>query len=559
MKNKGNAAFAAGRYAESVEQFSQAISLGATHVLYSNRSAAYASLRNWEAALKDAEKAIELKGDWAKGWGRKGAALQGMGLFKEAKETYQRGLELEPENLQLKKGLEAVETELQTASSSIPSVDNIFSDPKLWEKLRADPKMSSYLNEPDFIQIINELKADPKSLTKHIRDPRVMQAFATMLGVQMNVPEQPAPNTGGARQSSFPKEQPPFDNTSGGTKETFAPKSLTLEQEQAQKEKELGNNAYKKKDFETALGHYDRAISLDSENISLLTNKAAVYFEMQDYEACIALCEEAVNKGREIYADFKLIAKALGRIGSAHEKKGDLSLAIAYYQKSLTEHRTADILEKLRNAEKTLEIQEKNAYRNPQIAEQERNAGNELFKQGSYADALKHYSEAIKRDECDPRGWSNRAACYLKLAAVPEGLKDCEKAISLDPTFVKAYIRKAALLHLKRDFNDALTALDAASSADKEHKHTAEIHSMMSKIYADIQRTQHSTGGNTDEERLRNASQNPEIREILTDPVMMQILKQMQEDPRAAAEHMRNPEIATKIRKLVAAGIVKTQ
>ena len=38
---------------------------------------------------------------------------------------------------------------------------------------------------------------------------------------------------------------------------------------------------------------------------------------------------------------------------------------------------------------------------------------------------------------------------------------------------------------------------------------------------------------------------------------MNQILKQMQEDPAAIKEHMKNPQIAAKFRKLVAAGIIK--
>lgn len=39
-------------------------------------------------------------------------------------------------------------------------------------------------------------------------------------------------------------------------------------------EKELGNAAYKRKDFETALEHYRKAIELDPTNASFLTNKA---------------------------------------------------------------------------------------------------------------------------------------------------------------------------------------------------------------------------------------------------------------------------------------------
>lgn len=52
--------------------------------------------------------------------------------------------------------------------------------------------------------------------------------------------------------------------------------NLTPEQREAEKEKELGNEAYKKKDFETALKHYEKAAEVDPTNITYLTNKAGM-------------------------------------------------------------------------------------------------------------------------------------------------------------------------------------------------------------------------------------------------------------------------------------------
>ena len=49
---------------------------------------------------------------------------------------------------------------------------------------------------------------------------------------------------------------------------------LTEAQRTAEKEKELGNEAYKKKDFDTALSHYEKAIGADPINITYMTNKA---------------------------------------------------------------------------------------------------------------------------------------------------------------------------------------------------------------------------------------------------------------------------------------------
>lgn len=102
LKAKGNEAFKAGQFTQAVDFFSQAIAVdGSNHVLYSNRSAAYASLQDFSKALDDANKAIEIKPDWPKGYSRKGAALHGLKDFDECIGAFKKGLELDPSNEQV--------------------------------------------------------------------------------------------------------------------------------------------------------------------------------------------------------------------------------------------------------------------------------------------------------------------------------------------------------------------------------------------------------------------------------------------------------------------------
>lgn len=61
-----------------------------------------------------------------------------------------------------------------------------------------------------------------------------------------------------------------------------------------------------------------------------------------------------------------------------------------------------------------------------------------------------------------------------------------------------------------------------------------------------------------DPEKARErALQDPEIQGILRDPTMRLLLEQMSQDPHATREHLKNPEIFSKLMKLRSAGIVQ--
>jgi len=138
-----------------------------------------------------------------------------------------------------------------------------------------------------------------------------------------------------------------------------------------------------------------------------------------------------------------MIAKILGRIGTAYAAKNDLQSAKKYYQKSLAEHRDAAILAKLQATEKAIVESERQAYIDPAKSAIAREDGNAAFKRGDFAGAVKLYEESIKRDPSDARGYNNRAAAYMKLMALAEALKDAEKAIEVDPTFGEFSFRLA--------------------------------------------------------------------------------------------------------------------
>ena len=67
------------------------------HLLFSNRSYAYASLNQFAEALNDAEKVVQLRPDWPKGFFRKGSALYGLGQYEDAVIAFLQCLALDKE------------------------------------------------------------------------------------------------------------------------------------------------------------------------------------------------------------------------------------------------------------------------------------------------------------------------------------------------------------------------------------------------------------------------------------------------------------------------------
>lgn len=208
---------------------------------------------------------------------------------------------------------------------------------------------------------------------------------------------------------------------------------MLSEKAAADEEKTKGNAAYKARNFDEAITHYQKAWEL-YKDITYLNNLSAAYFEKGDYEKSVEEAQKAVDEGREIRADFKLIAKytypikyannrAFGRMGTNYVKMGDYAKAIDYFQRSLTEHRTPEILAKLRDAEKTKAEHERLSYIDPVKADEAREEGNALFKKADFPGAVKAYTEAIKRAPEDPRGYANRAAAYIKLVSFPDAVK----------------------------------------------------------------------------------------------------------------------------------------
>jgi stress-induced-phosphoprotein 1 len=396
----------------------------------------------------------------------------------------------------------------------------MFNDPQLYQKLAKNPKTSPYLADPAFMAKLQSLAKNPGQMGQELGDPRMLQVMSVLLGIDLSMgdPSAGGPSARGqeheedvpmpdARPSSRaqpPKEPEPEPEPEPEDEEAIAARKA---KEAAEAEKKLGTENYKKRQFDAAIEHYSKAWELHKD-ITYLTNLSAAKFEKGEYEGAIEACEKAIEEGRQIRADFKIIAKAYARVGSSYEKMGDLAKAITNYQKSLTEHRTPEVLAKFKAAEKAKITAEKNAYIDPEKGEEARQLGAEKFKEADWPGAVEAYTEMTKRLPDDPRGYSNRAAALIKLLAFPEAVQDCDEAINRDPSFIRAYLRKAQALFGMKEYNKCLDVCQEAMEHDEGSKNQREIEQQQQKA---LEAQYSARAGETEEQTAERIQRDPDI------------------------------------------------
>ena len=136
--------------------------------------------------------------------------------------------------------------------------------------------------------------------------------------------------------------------------------------------------------------------------------------------------------------NFDNYAKVLARKGRILELQDNIDEAVQTYEKSLLENYQPKISAKVKELKREQIKRQEQAYINPELSEQHRNKGNEHFKNSSFAEAIKEYEEAVKRNPNDVRPHNNLASCFIKLMRYDAALTEVEKCLNIDENNIKA-------------------------------------------------------------------------------------------------------------------------
>ncbi|KAM0725769.1 Small glutamine-rich tetratricopeptide repeat-containing protein alpha [Formica fusca] len=213
LKNEGNALMKQEKHHEALANYTKAIQLdGRNAVYYCNRAAVHSKLGNHALAIKDCHTALSIDPSYSKAYGRLGLAYSSLERHKEAKESYEKALAMEPDNESYRNNLQLAEEKLAQlgVNQNLPNMPGgmdlsaLLSNPALMNMARqmlSDPTMqnmmcnlmSGNVEEGGRMEVLIEAG---QQLAQQMQNanPELIESLRRQMGGNPNDPEPPQQN-----------------------------------------------------------------------------------------------------------------------------------------------------------------------------------------------------------------------------------------------------------------------------------------------------------------------------------------------------------------------------
>ncbi|KAG8722149.1 hypothetical protein FRC08_006598, partial [Ceratobasidium sp. 394] len=221
---------------------------------------------------------------------------------------------------------------------------------------------------------------------------------------------------------------------------------------QAEKIKELGNDQFRQGSYEAAIEHYSKAITLNPNEPSYLTNRAASYMALKRFAPALADCQAAAS-----LQSASPVPKTLLRLARCHLALGDTAACLAALRD--LPGTTPGVLDVRRRAEalelhlkRFREAREKDEWGVARLALEQAVESLEgdvpvqwrcwrvecEVARGSWAGAQNAVSDALRLAPNSPDVLTLRAQILFLTNQIPKAVQHAQQALRLDPDHTPA-------------------------------------------------------------------------------------------------------------------------
>lgn len=255
--------------------------------------------------------------------------------------------------------------------------------------------------------------------------------------------------------------------------------------------KQAGNDRFKTGQYGEATSLYSQAIKeleksskKSPEDLGILySNRAASYLKDGNCAECVKDCNmslevypfnvksllrraaayEALERYRLAYVDYKTALQIDCNIAAAHDGTNRMTKALTEadglsWREKLPPIPTVPLSVRQKLTQQTATSQPKQpapqqngtkatnptgpSDKDVKKAQTLKEEGNALVKKGEHKKAIEKYSQSLQHNPTEVTTYTNRALCYLSLKQYRDAVRDCDEALMIDSSNVKALYRR---------------------------------------------------------------------------------------------------------------------
>ncbi|CAL9703995.1 unnamed protein product [Knipowitschia caucasica] len=265
--------------------------------------------------------------------------------------------------------------------------------------------------------------------------------------------------------------------------------------------KQLGNECFKTGQYGEATNFYsqsikelEKAAQKNPEDLGILySNRAASYLKDGNCTECVKDCTtslelypfnvksllrraaayEALERYRLAYVDYKTALQLDCNITAAHDGTNRMTKALTEVDGPSWREKLPPIPTVPLSVRENLNQQPASPQQNhcktnnsgPSEKEKKRaqtlkEEGNALVKKGEHQKAIDKYSQSIQLNPHEITAYTNRALCYLSVKQLREAVADCDVALNMDSSNIKALYRRAQAHRELQNFKSCVDDLN---------------------------------------------------------------------------------------------------